>query len=168
MVTLLANQVFNELASEDQVMKTVHALEVNGIRTMVFETGEEARAFVLDMLPSQAEVYNPPSRTLDQIGLTTDIESSTIFQPVRSRLHDLDRTTQQRQIRKLTASPDVVVASVHAITERGEVLIASASGSQLSSVVFGAGKVIWVAGTQKLVRTLDDGFRRIQEYSYPL
>ena len=168
METLLANQGFNDPASEDRIARTVQALEANGIRTLVFENGEEARAFVLEALPSQGEVYNPPSRTLDQIGLTEDIESSTSFQPLRSRLKSLDRATQQGEIRKLTSSPDVVVASVHAITEQGEVLVASASGSQLSSVVFGAGKVIWVAGTQKLVRTLDEGFRRIREYCYPL
>ncbi len=168
MTTLTSNQEFTHLASEDQIQKTVQALEANGIRTFVVETGEEARACVLSMIPAKMEVYNPPSRTLDQIGLTTDIESSTSFQPLRSRLRSLDRTTQRREIRRLTASPDVVVGSVHAITEQGEVLIASATGSQLSSAVFGAGTVIWVVGTQKLVRTLDEGFRRIREYSYPL
>jgi hypothetical protein len=28
--------------------------------------------------------------------------------------------------------------------------------------------VIWVVGTQKLVHDLDEGLRRIHEYSYPL
>lgn len=168
MVTLLAKPEFTYLASEDQITKTVQALESNGIRTLVFKTGEEARAFVLNLLPSQTEVYNPPSLTLDQIGLTADIESSTSFQSLRSRIRSLDRATQSHEIRKLTASPDVVVGSVHAITEQGEVLIASASGSQLSSAVFGADKVVWVAGTQKLVHDLDEGLRRIREYSYPL
>ena len=168
MATLPAQQEFTDLATEDQIIKTVQALEVHGIRTLVFETGEEARACVLDLIPAKMEVYNPPSRTLDQIGLTADIESLNGTQSLRSRLRSLDRKTQSHEIRKMTASPDVVVGSVHAITEQGEILIASASGSQLSSAVFGADVVIWVAGTQKLVRTLDEGFRRIREYSYPL
>lgn len=168
MTTLLPNQEFSHLASEDQIKKTVQALQANGIRTVVVETGEEARACVLSMIPSGTEVFNPPSHTLDQIGLTADIESSMSFQPLRSRLRSLDRTTQRREIRRLTASPDVVVGSVQAITEQGEVLIASATGSQLSSAVSGADTVIWIVGTQKLVRTLDEGFRRIREYSYPL
>jgi len=57
---------------------------------------------------------------------------------------------------------------VHAITNQGQVLLASAVGSQISPAASGAGMVIWVVGTQKLVRTLEDGLRRIQEYSYPL
>jgi acyl-CoA hydrolase len=120
------------------------------------------------MIPSGVDVYNPPSRTLDEIGLTADIASSENFQSVRSRLGSLNRTTQQREIRKLISSPDVVIGSVHAITEQGEVLLASASGSQLGSAAAGADKVIWVVGIQKLVHTLEEGFRRIREYSYPL
>ncbi len=163
-----AAQEFNVLAPEEQIMKTVQALEANGIRTIVVETGDEARTRVLDMIPDGADVYHSPSRTLDTIGLAVEIEKSTRFQSVRSRMHALDRATQQREIRKLAATPDVFVASVHAVTEQGQVLIASAVGNQLSAAAWGAGTVIWVVGTQKLVRTLDDGFRRIQEYSYPL
>ena len=71
-------------------------------------------------------------------------------------------------MRKLTAAPDYAVGSVHAITEAGEVLIASASGSQLGPYPYAAGNVIWVAGTQKIVKDIDDGIRRIREYSFPL
>jgi len=168
MQALDVNQEFNHLASDDQITKTVQALEANGIRAIVFQTGSEAREYVLKMIPQGVEVYNPPSRTLEEIGLTQEIESSTDFQPVRSRLHSLNRITQQREIRKLISSPDVVIGSVHAVTERGEVLIASASGSQLGSEASGADSVIWVVGTQKLVSTLEDGLRRIREYCYPL
>jgi hypothetical protein len=168
MATLLLTKTFDQPASEDQLTKTVEALQSNGFRSVVVETGAEARTFVLGLIPSGAEVYNPPSRTLDQIGLTAEIETSTRFTPLRSRLKSLDRKTQRREINKLTASPDVVVGSVHAITQQGQVLIASATGSQLSSEVSGAAAVIWVVGIQKLVSDLDEGFRRIREYSYPL
>jgi len=168
MTTFVPNQEFTQLASEEQLTKTVQALETNGIRTVIFQTGEEARAYVLDLIPSGVEVYDSPSRTLELIGLAENIEHATQFRSVRARLHSLDRTTQRREIRSLTASPDVLVGSVHAITEQGEVLLASATGSQLGPAAAGAGIVIWVVGTQKLVHTLEDGFRRIQEYSLPL
>ncbi len=87
---------------------------------------------------------------------------------MRAQLHTLDRVTQRNEMRKLGASPDVLVGSVHAITEQGEVLIASATGSQLGPAASGAGAVIWVVGTQKLVHTLEDGLRRIREHSLPL
>ena len=147
MEPLELNKEFNHAASNEQIEKTVQALESNGIHAIVFETGSEAHEYVMSIIPPGTEVYNPPSRTLDEIGLTADIESSENFQPVRSRLGSLNRTTQQREIRKLISIPDIVIGSVHAITEQGEVLVASASGSQLGSAAAGASKVIWVVGT---------------------
>jgi L-lactate utilization protein LutC len=166
--TLTPGQEFMHLASEEQIEKTRQALEANRMQTIVVETGDEARERVLDMIPEGAEVYNSSSRTLDQIHLAEAIENSPKFRALRPRLRALDRTTQRREIRRLSASPDVLVGSVHAITEEGQVLVASAAGSQLGPAAFGAGLVIWIVGTQKLVRTLEDGFRRIREYSYPL
>jgi len=166
--TLEINQEFNRFASNQQITKTVRALETNGIHTIVVETGEEAREYVMSLIPVGVQVYNPPSRTVDQIGLRAAIESSMNFQSLDARLHFLDRVTQRAEKRKLISSPDVVIGSVHAITEMGKVLIASASGSQLSSIASGAEKVILVVGTQKIVSTLEEGFRRIREYSYPL
>ena len=93
-------------------------------------------------------MFTAGSRTLERIGLTQEIEESGRFQPIRQRLRSMNRQTQDREMRKLGASPDIVVGSVHAVTEDGQVLIASASGSQMAPYVYGAGKVIWVVGAQ--------------------
>jgi hypothetical protein len=119
MAISLSSSEFTQLAPEEQIVKTVQALEAHGIRAVVFESGEEARKFVLDLIPSGSEVYTSPSRTLELIGLTQDIEHPTRFQSVRARLLSLDRVTQRSEMRRLGASPDVLVGSVHAITEQG-------------------------------------------------
>src|SRR5215470_6259030 len=80
----------------------------------------------------------------------------------------MDREMQGREMRQLSAAPDWVVGSVHAVTEDGALLIASASGSQLGPIVSGAGHVILVIGGQKVVRDLSTGLRRIYEYCFPL
>jgi len=41
-------------------------------------------------------------------------------------------------------------------------------GSQLGPYVAGAGRVILVAGTQKIVPNLEEGLHRIEEYAFPL
>jgi hypothetical protein len=80
----------------------------------------------------------------------------------------MDRETQGDEIRRLTSSPDVMLGSVHAVTETGSLLTASMGGSQLGPYVSGAGKVILVVGTQKIVSDLEEGLRRINEYAFPL
>jgi hypothetical protein len=159
---------FGALASDEQITATAAALERNGMTSLVVDSGEQARDAVRSILPIGAEVFNNTSRTLEAIGVAEDIERSGLYQPLRPRLYQMDREMQAREMRQLTAAPDFVVGSVHAVTEEGSVLIASASGSQLGALVAGAGHVIFVIGGQKIVADVATGLRRIYEYCFPL
>lgn len=129
---------------------------------------EAARTAVLDLVPSGAEVFTLTSRTLDQIGVAEALNDPSRYNSVRARLAALDPASQMADRRRLTATPEYAVGSVHAVTETGQVVVASATGSQLGPYAFGAPHVVWVVGAQKVVPTLDDAFRRIREYSLPL
>ncbi len=145
-----------------------NALERNGITCIVVDFGNEAREAVRSILPVGAEVYNNTSRTLEVIGVAEDIERSGQYQPLRPRLYQMDREMQVREMRQLSTSPDWVVGSLHALTEEGSLLIASASGSQLGPIASGAGHVVFVVGAQKIVPDFNTGLRRIYEYCFPL
>jgi LUD domain len=159
---------FAALASDKQIDVAASALDRNGITSLVVDSGEQARDAVRSILPIGAEVFNNTSRTLEAIGVAEDIERSGLYQPLRPRLYQMDREMQAREMRQLAAAPDFVVGSVHAVTEEGSVLIASASGSQLGPLVSGAGNVILVIGGQKIVADIGTGLRRIYEYCFPL
>ena len=159
---------FGRLATGAQLRAAADALEGNGITCLLVDSGQEARTAVLSLLPVGAEVFNNTSRTLEAIGVADDIERSGQYQPLRPRLYQIDREMHSREMRRLAAAPDFVVGSVHAATEDGSLLIASASGSQLGPLASGAGHVIVVIGGQKIVPDLATGLRRIQEYCFPL
>jgi LUD domain len=159
---------FGQLASDSRISATSAALERNGVMCVVVDSGDQARAAVRSTLPVGAEVFNNTSRTLEAIGVAEDIERSGRYQPLRPRLYQMDREMQAREMRQLAAAPDFVVGSVHAVTETGSLLIASASGSQLGPLASGAGHVILVIGGQKIVADLGSGLRRIDEYCFPL
>jgi LUD domain len=163
-----ARAEFGELASDERINVAASALERNGVRAFVAGTGLEARQLVRGLLTDGAEVFNNTSRTLEAIGVAADIEQSGRYQPLRPRLWQMDREMQQREMRALAAAPDYVVGSVHALTEGGSMLIASASGSQLGPLASGAGQVILVIGGQKIVADVPAGMRRIYEYCFPL
>jgi len=166
--TVLPNPEFATLASDDRIDRTIQALEANNIRTYLVQNGHEARLKVLELLPTGAEVFTATSKTLENTGIANEINDSGHFVSLRSKISKLDRRRQANQIRIIAATAEYVVGSVHAVTERGEVIIASASGSQLALYSSGAGTLLWVVGTQKIVRDLNEGFRRIEEYAYPL
>ena len=158
---------FGELAGNEQIERTVQALKANGIEALVAENAEEARRLFFEQVPQGAEVFLGASVTLEALGIKDEIDSSGRYNALRPKMRAMDRATQGREIRKLGSGPDYAAGSVHAVTENGQVLIASNSGSQLGPYVSGAGKVIWVVGAQKLVRNLEEGMRRIEEYIVP-
>jgi hypothetical protein len=162
------NESFKQLASPARIERAAAALEAHGIHVKVAKNGAEAQKMVLDLLPEGAEVYAGQSVTLTQLGLVDEIDNSGRFNAVRPQVMALDRKTQGDQMRALRTRPAYMVGSVHAVTEDGRVLIASNSGSQIAAYAAGAGKVIWVVGAQKFVKDLDEGLRRIDEYSLPL
>jgi L-lactate utilization protein LutC len=108
------------------------------------------------------------SATLNEIGVIKDLEESGEYRSLKKEITSINDAQKRNEFRRKSAIPEYEIGSVHAVTEYGEVLIASATGSQLAPYVFGAANVIWVVGTQKIVKNLDDAFRRLREYTFPL
>jgi hypothetical protein len=167
-VELSLDRRFAVLADETRVKRTAAALEANGISVLRAADATEAKRVVLDLIPEGSHVHHGASVTLEATGIAEEIEKSGRFDPIRPRIWSMDRMTQANEIRRLTSSPDVMLGSVHAVTETGSLLAASMGGSQLGPYVSGAGRVILVVGTQKIVADLEEGLRRIDEYSFPL
>lgn len=159
---------FSTVADDARVTRTTKALEANGITVLRASDAADAKRIVLDLIPEGSEVHHGASETLAATGITDEIEKSGRYEPVRPRIWSMDRETQADEIRRLGAGPDVMLGSVHAVTETGSLLAASMSGSQLGPYVSGAGRVVLVVGTQKIVSDLDEGMRRINEYAFPL
>jgi acyl-CoA hydrolase len=159
---------FSAPAEEDRVARTAAALEANGITVLRAPSSAETKRMVLDLIPAGSEVHQGASASLEAAGITGEIAKSGRYKPLRPRLHSMDRATQADEIRRLSASPDVMLGSVHAVTETGSLVVASASGSQIGPYASGAGKVILVVGTQKIVSDLEDALRRVDEYAFPL
>lgn len=165
---LAPNKEFARLASDEQIQRAAKSLEDNGIHTLIAQNGEEAKRLFLELVPEGSEVFLGASVTLEQLGIKDLIDKSGHFDALRPKMFAMNRETQGREIRKLGSAPDFAAGSVQAVTEDGRVLIGSKTGSQLGPYASGAGRVIWVVGAQKIVKDLNEGFRRIQEYCYPL
>jgi hypothetical protein len=151
----------------DRVERVAAALRSHNIETIVVDDAEEARAAVLGLIPDGAEVHTGKSKTLEDVGLYSELVESGRFDAVRPRLFAMDRKTQGREIRKLVASPDIMVGSVAAVTDDGVLVAASATGSQLAPYASGAGRVILVIGSQKIVADLPAALKRIDDVAFP-
>jgi len=151
----------------DAVDRLAETLRSHNIEAIVVESGEEARDVALGLIPEGAEVHSGKSKTLEDVGLYAELVESGRYDALRPRYFAMDRKTQGREIRKLIAAPDYMFGSVAAITEAGVLVAASATGSQLGPYVSGAGRLILIVGSQKIVPDLDSALRRIHEVVFP-
>lgn len=161
------NPAFAQLATADRLARTAEAMRGRGFVSQIARDGAHARSLVFDALPDGAQVHTALSQTLQELGITQEIEESGRYDSVRAALAKMDRETQSREMQRLGAAPDYVVGSVHAITDDGIIMVASGTGSQLGAYAYAAGKVILVVGSHKLVKDLTEARQRLVEHSLP-
>ncbi len=159
---------WTELPDKQTVEKTIASLKANGIDAVFAETTDEAKQKALSLIPNGAEVMTMSSTTNDSIGLNKEINESGKYNTLRDNLYKMNPNTQGKEMRKLGAVHDYTTGSAHAVTETGSVIIASATGSQLPAYAYTSGKVIWGVGAQKIVKNVEEGIKRIYEYTFPL
>lgn len=159
---------WEKLADKATIDKTIAVLKGNGIAAYFTADAVEARKKVFEILPQSAEVMTMTSMTLEALNVAKEINESGKYNSVRNKLLAMDHKTQGGEMQKMGAAPEWVVGSVHAVTEKGEVMLASASGSQLPAYAGGSAHVIWVVGVQKIVKDIDEGFKRIYEHCLAL
>lgn len=158
---------FAAAASEEAIDAVAAALTTNNIEAIVVDTGEEARQLVLALVPKGAEVHWGSSKTLDDLGLSATFLKSGDYDPIRPRYFAMDRATQSREIRKLLAAPDVMLGSVQAVTLDGALVTVSYAGTQIGPYAAGAGRVILIVGSQKIVPDMDTAMRRVNDHVTP-
>jgi hypothetical protein len=168
MTTTQESGRFNTLPDEETVAAAVVALEEHGFGVDVVDDLDAARETVLARIPEGASVMTNTSVTLDESGIAAAINESGRYDSARTRMFALDFATQAQEMKAIGGQPDFALGSVHAVTREGALVIASASGSQLASYAWGAGKIVFVVGLQKLVADLDEARERVYEHSLKL
>ena len=144
------------------------AVEARGIAVEIVDTRADALERIKSIIPAGATVMTGASLTLKEIGFEDYLISKT--HPWKNLKDDIvaeKDPARQTALRRQAMLADYFLGSVHAVAETGELVIASASGSQLGPYAFSASNVVWVVGVQKITKDLDDGIRRVKEYIMP-
>jgi hypothetical protein len=158
---------FAKPASEATLTAVADRLRERNFEVVIVDSAADAKAAALKLIPEGAEVHSGKSKTLEDTGIFQELMESGRYDFIRQRTMKMDRRTQMREITKLSATPEYMLGSVGALTEAGQLVAASATGSQLGPYASGAGKLILVIGSQKIVPDLDAALRRLTEHVQP-
>ncbi len=160
---------YETLASKSATKNVMDAVKKRGITPEFVDTGEDALRRLQALIPQGAEVMTGSSTTLNQIGFTDFLKSGKHpWKNWKDVILSEKDGSKQMELRRKSVLSEYFLGSVHAIAETGEMVIASASGSQLPSYLFTSNNVIWVVGAQKIVPSLPDAIKRVREYVFPL
>jgi acyl-CoA hydrolase len=155
-------------AKQPQIDSAVKALESHGFKVKVVDSLVQAKHEVEKIIPAKSEVFTATSVTLDKTGLTEELNSDKYISVRDKFMQFYGQPDKAVEMKRIGSGADYAVGSVHAITEEGHVVVASASGSQLPNYAYGASNVIWVVGSQKIVKDLNEALERIETYTFPL
>ena len=168
MPTPIPTTSFAEPATAPRLERAAAALAAHGFTVEILNDAAAARVRIKDLIPAGAGVFTGASETLRLAGIEEDINAGGRYDAIRARGQAMNRATQLAEIWRLMSTPDVIMGSVHAVTETGSLVIASASGSQLPGYAGGSLRAIWVVGAQKVVPDLSSALRRVEEHCLPL
>ncbi len=138
----------------------------NGIDAVFLPTGEEARAKVLEMIPGMAKVGVGGSVTIRQLGLLEALveRGNQVFDHWQTGLSKEERMEMARK----QLSADYFLSSSNALTMDGKIINTDNTGNRVSALIFGPQHVVVVLGTNKIVKDMEEGIRRIKEKAAPL
>lgn len=156
---------FDKLSSIETIRETISSLKSRNINAEFVETKQKALERLKEIIPKNAEIMTGGSTTLEEIGFVDLLKSGKHqWKNLKDEIIAEKNQEKQTELRKKSINAQYFIGSVHAVAKTGEVLIASASGSQIPSYAFSSDNVIWIVGVQKIVDNLEEGFERINKY----
>ncbi len=170
MVTMTDTMEMLEEGDRARVERTFAALERRGFHPLFAADRSGALKAVLELIPKGSAVAHGSSATLQEIGLVDLLKRPDsgyrYLNPEWALEKDPVKRTRLRA--RLSIEADVYMGRVQAVCETGEAVAADGAGSRQAFYVYGPPRVIWVAGVNKLVPTVEDGIRRVREVALPL
>ncbi len=160
---------YNKLAKKEIIEKTIENLKARNVEAALAESGTEALAKIKELIPEGASVMNGSSVTLEQIGFVDYLKNQKNgWNNLHESILAEKLPAAQTILRQQAVHSDFYLGSIHALAETGEFVVASNSGSQLPHIVFTSPNIIFVVSVKKIVPTLFDALKRLEEYVIPL
>jgi hypothetical protein len=164
----LADERFDRVPDEDAVEEVVANVEARNVDVHRFDSGEAARAHLREQIDEGATVMDGHSTTLEEIGFVDDLEAAEGFEYLGNRIDEIDDDEERFEARRQSVTADVFFDSVNAIAENGELVGANALGNAVGAWPLGAGRLVLVGSTNKIVPSREAAIERVREYALPL
>lgn len=149
-----------------KIEHTVKSLEKNGFNARFCDARQEAVDFIMQAAQDCKTIGIAGTHTVRVLGVIPMLEGAgkTVFDHWKLQ----PGTPEELAVRRNQMQSDMFLASVNALTMGGEIVNRDGCGNRINAMTFGPGKVILVAGKNKIVPDLDSAIARIEEVAAPI
>ncbi|MGN0775421.1 MAG: lactate utilization protein [Candidatus Ventricola sp.] len=149
----------------ERLEKVASALRRRGFDAAVFDTREQAAAFILGDLPEKQEIGMGGSATLAQMNL------DAVLRDAGHTVHWHQGASREESpaIRRAAMCAQVYFASANAVTEDGLMVQIDGTGNRVAALCYGPETVYIIIGRNKVVEGgYPQAVRRIKQVACPL
>lgn len=151
--------------SREKIERAIDALNRHGFEASYVKDRDECRRLLLDLIPPSASVGVPGSATVRATGIVPALRERE--QPVYDHWVQELSKEDSLAIRRKQLLSDVLLTSANAISATGEIVNMDGIGNRIAASAFGPGRVIIIAGRNKIVASLAAARRRVHSIAAP-
>jgi len=151
---------------DERVKKTIEKLVAHEFNAIYVKTKEEAIEEIWKHIVPNAKVGVGGSITIRELGILDQLKAkgNIIYDHWTPGLSK----EESFQIRKDQITSNLFLSSVNAITMNGELVNIDGAGNRVNGTIFGPGKVIVVAGYNKIVEDVQEAIKRTKNVAAPM
>jgi len=151
---------------EEKAKKAIEKLVAHDFKAIYVKTKEEALQEIWKSITPKMRIGVGGSLTIRELGILEKLEAqdNTVYNHWKPGLPK----ESVLEIRKSQMTSDLFLSSANAITLNGELVNIDGIGNRVNSINFGPGKVILVAGYNKIVDDVQEAIQRIKNVAAPL
>jgi L-lactate utilization protein LutC len=152
-----------------RVEQTLTALRANGFNVDLVSNRKEALEKVRSLTPEGASIMTGSSTTIDQIGFVSLLKSGAHpWVNLKVRVISEKDSQKRMELGRQAMLADYFVGSAQAVTQNGQLVAGSGTGSQIAAYAFMAKNLILVVGTHKITSDLEEALKRLRDHCVPL
>lgn len=145
----------------DRIEKTIKALQANNMEVFYAENKEAIPDIVKGILKEGDTISCGGSVTLKECKVDSLMKSGAYNFLDRAEAEDVAKLYRE------CFSADAYLTSANAVTENGELINVDGNANRVSCIAFGPKKVICIIGANKIVKDINEGFKRVKTVAAP-
>ena len=150
---------------ENQAATIIKKLNMRKMEGYYCKNVEEAKAKMLELIGNEKKTVGyGGSMTLDENGFKDSVTAAGHELIIREKYRTPE---EKKELRSKLTNADFFLMSTNAITLDGELVNIDGRGNRVSYLIYGPDNVIVIAGMNKVVTNVEDGYRRIRNIATP-